>query len=58
MTTDMLIFSEGLGHRHLSDMRAAVCLILGPVFVLWFETSSAEEAVRMGVFMARGDFPK
>jgi len=35
--TPMVILPDGLGYRHLSEMRAAVCLILGPVFVLWQE---------------------
>jgi len=30
----MLILSADLGYRHLSEMRAVVCPILGPVFVL------------------------
>jgi len=30
----MLILSDGLGYRHLSETRIAVCLIIGPVFVL------------------------
>jgi hypothetical protein len=34
--TLMLILSDGLRYRLLSETRAAVCLILGPVFVLWF----------------------
>jgi hypothetical protein len=37
--THMLILSDGLGHRHLSETRIAVCLILGSVFVLWFKAS-------------------
>ena len=41
----MLILSDGLGHRHLSETRSALCLILGPVFVLWFKASSAEGTV-------------
>ena len=30
----MLILSDGLRYRHLSETRAAVCLIPGTVFVL------------------------
>ena len=41
----MLILSDGLGDRHPSEMRIAVCLILGPVFVLWFTGSSVEGTV-------------
>jgi hypothetical protein len=41
----MLILSDGLGYRHLSETRIAVCLILGPVFVLWFQAFSAEGTV-------------
>jgi hypothetical protein len=38
----MLLLSDGLGHRHPSETRAVVCLILGPGFVLWSnEPSSA-----------------
>src|SRR5659263_256439 len=40
VNTHMLIFSDGLWHRHLSETRVAVCLILGPVFVLWRKASS------------------
>jgi hypothetical protein len=43
--THMLILSNDLGYRHLSETRIAVCLILGPVFVLWFQASSAEGTV-------------
>ena len=38
----MLILSGGIGHRPLSDMRIAVCLILGPVFVLWIKATFTE----------------
>jgi hypothetical protein len=31
-----LLLSAGFLYRHLSETRVAVCLILGPVFVLWF----------------------
>ena len=34
---DTVILSTGLGYRHLSETRIAVCLIPGPVFVLWFK---------------------
>jgi hypothetical protein len=44
-STDMLNLPDRLGHRHLSETRIAVCLILGPVFVLWFKASSAEGTV-------------
>ena len=42
--TFMLILSDRPGHRHMSETRAAVCLILGSVFVLWSTASSAEGA--------------
>lgn len=32
----MLILSDGLGNRYMSETRLAVCLILSPVFVLRF----------------------
>ena len=38
----MVILSDDLVHRHPSERRIAVCLILGPVFVLWFKASFAE----------------
>src|SRR5659263_304911 len=38
----MVILSDGLVHRHPSERRIAVCLILGPVFVLWIQASFAE----------------
>jgi len=41
----MLILSADLGYRHLSEMQAVVCPILEPVFVLWFQASSAEGRV-------------
>ena len=40
----MLILSAGLGYRHLSETRIAVCLILGPVFVLWFSAGHSLSA--------------
>jgi hypothetical protein len=46
--TFMLILSAGLGHRYMSETRAAVCLILGPVFVLWFKASSGWVAGGIG----------
>ena len=41
----MLILSEVLRYRLLSETRIAVCPILCPVFVLWFKASFAEETV-------------
>jgi hypothetical protein len=35
--THMLILSDGLGYRHLSETRIAVCPNFGSVFVLWQE---------------------
>jgi hypothetical protein len=34
-STHMLILSDGLGYRHLSETRIAVCPNFGSVFVLW-----------------------
>src|SRR5659263_425922 len=45
----MLILSDGRGHRHLSEMRIAVCLILGPVFVLWLSLIHISEPTRLGM---------
>ena len=41
--THRVILPASLRYRLLSETRGAVCLILGPVFVLWFEGYSAEE---------------
>jgi hypothetical protein len=41
----MMILPDGLEYRYLSETRIAVCLIPGPVFVLWFTASSAEGTV-------------
>ena len=38
----MLILPDAFRYRLLSETRAAVCLILGPVFVLWFKASFAK----------------
>jgi hypothetical protein len=41
----MVILSDGREHRHPSETRIAVCLIPGPVFVLWIKAAFAEERV-------------
>jgi hypothetical protein len=45
----MVILLAGLRHRHMSETRIAVCLILGPVFVLWQEgvPESSDQSIRL-----------
>jgi hypothetical protein len=51
-----VIQPAGFRHRHLSEMRIGVCLIFGPVFVLWQEgePESSDQSRRLCIVYAKG----
>jgi len=61
----MVILSDGLRYRHLSETGIAVCPFLRPVFVLWFKAfpaggtvprnSSADQFIFAGGSVSTGD---
>jgi hypothetical protein len=53
--THKLILSASLRYRLLSETRVAVCLILGPVFVLWQKRFSEEGMTGISMFVCTDD---
>ena len=53
--TNKIILPDSLRYRHLSETRAVVCLILGPVFVLWQEGYSEEGMAGIFMFVCTDD---